>query len=50
MTQKRTIIVKQDKSVVKWNMESNKTCGQVRQNMNIYIKGHECSKMKYAIK
>jgi len=35
MTQKWTIIVKQDKSVVKWNMESNKTCGRIRQNMNI---------------
>lgn len=38
MTQKWIIIVKQDKSVVKWNMESNKTCGQVRQNMNISSK------------
>jgi hypothetical protein len=46
-----TNVILQNNGFIKWNMESNKTCSQMRQNMKIVNKkGDICNQMEDVIK
>lgn len=44
-------VILQNNGFIKWNMESNKTCSQMGQNMKIVNKkGDKCNQMEHVIK
>jgi hypothetical protein len=46
-----TNVILQNNGFIKWNIESNKTCSQMGQNMKIANKkGDKCNQMEHVIK
>jgi hypothetical protein len=46
-----TNVILQNNGFIKWNMESNKICSQMGQNMKIANKkGDKCKQMEHVIK